>query len=602
MFKLFKGELKKIVLRPGIYIMVALLVLAMVLAPMLFSPASRTDAKILIDNPTVATRYTYFTTNIQSVRDENRIARVDIIEDILGNPDRNVLRDEILAGYAYSDVITVPLPVTLKDFYRKFEALAGVDLPVDINPIRTQLEESVLGMKTKATALFSKYTSVIGNETPLLLVTEQTNEKIKDALDGLLQTIDMFGAPPLERGDYINMRARITVQFRYIETLDNAFADIKNIEYDTESLNKVYKDYYIVDGADKSVSARLTTLNSEMLAMALDPTIVDTDPEPKKNIDEKIWAYDMLSKNVTKILHNSILLSAAEGKTDAEMSGYLGFKDFNVYKTTEELTKYQYLFDNNKADYDYANVFAFGTKSNFDDSAFDFIYFVLEIFSFIIIAYGVVLGAGMIAGEQSGGTIKLLAIRPYKRGKIMFSKMMTAFFFVSLFTVLSAGIAVIASLIIYGSLALTSLPVLVIFNATIPFTINAWVLLLIYLATIIIKAWIFVLLAFAISTLFKSHVGAVIISTLLYLISMIVTFVASGANWLKYNVFANLDFFKYFGGSFTNSYKTDDTFNNLFLNPVFADTSIIYTAIVVGALLLVLNIITFAVFKRRDIT
>ena len=46
-------------------------------------------------------------------------------------------------------------------------------------------------------------------------------------------------------------------------------------------------------------------------------------------------------------------------------------------------------------------------------------YFTLEIASFLIIAFTVVIGAGMIAKEYSDGTIKLLAIRPFNRNKIV---------------------------------------------------------------------------------------------------------------------------------------------------------------------------------------
>jgi ABC-type transport system involved in multi-copper enzyme maturation permease subunit len=574
--------------------MTALLVLVLILAPMIFKPSARTDALPVIDGTTVSAHNSYFSVNIKPERDQSLTDRVIIAEDILSNPARNVVYDNILSYFVRPVVDTIN-PVTLKDFYGKFEGIMGT-LPLDITSVRTELESAVLGMKNSANTLSNKYSETVTSITPLVLVSKETNEQIRSVLEGLIQRLNVFSAGVQDRIDYINLRANL-IDFGYIRDLDTHFVNVKNIEYDNQMLQQIYEDYYV------GVPAHLTDLNNEILALALG---VPSDPaaqaQGKIDIDEKIWAYAALSKNTTRILDNAIMLSAAAGKSDAEMSGYIGFENFNNYQRTEELTKYKFLFDNDKAEYDYANVFAFGRNSDFYTNAYDFIYFVLEIFAFVIIAYGVVLGAGMIAGEQSSGTIKLLAIRPYNRGKIMCSKMMAAFFFVTLFTVLSTIIAIIASLFIYGTGALASLPVLVIFNATLPFTLNAWVLLLIYLAALIIKAWIFVLLAFAISTLFKSHVGAVIISVLLYLISMVITFVAAGANWLKYVIFSNLDFFKYFGGSFINQYRSGETFTNLFINPVFADTTIIYTSVVVVGLLLLLNIITFATFKHRDIT
>ena len=42
------------------------------------------------------------------------------------------------------------------------------------------------------------------------------------------------------------------------------------------------------------------------------------------------------------------------------------------------------------------------------------------------------------------------------------------------------------------------------------------------------------MIAFAISTIFKNGIVSTTVSILLYFITMIITFVASGANWVKY--------------------------------------------------------------------
>ena len=111
------------------------------------------------------------------------------------------------------------------------------------------------------------------------------------------------------------------------------------------------------------------------------------------------------------------------------------------------------------------------------------------------------------------------------------------------------------------------------------------------------------MLTFFISTIFKSYVAAVSVSVFIYVANLIITFIATGANWLKYNIFANLDLFKFFGGAFINKYTPNGNFlTNVFLSPVFADTGIFYVAILVSALVLILGITTFAVFKNRDIT
>lgn len=117
-----------------------------------------------------------------------------------------------------------------------------------------------------------------------------------------------------------------------------------------------------------------------------------------------------------------------------------------------------------------------------------------------------------------------------------------------------------------------------------------------------IKIWVFALLSIMISTLFKSYIAAVCVSTGIYILNLILTFVSKGAAWLKYNIFASLDLFKFFGGSFTTSYTANQNLTNLFLSPVFPDTSMLLSLIIIGALILILNLITFSIFKHRDIT
>ena len=205
----------------------------------------------------------------------------------------------------------------------------------------------------------------------------------------------------------------------------------------------------------------------------------------------------------------------------------------------------------------------------------------------------------MISKEYSDGTIKLLAIRPYKRNKIILSKILATMFFAFIFVLVSLIVTLITGIIIYD----ISFPTMLLtFNATFTFTLPIWAVFLIYVASLMIKIWIFALLAITISTIFKSYIAAVCVSVGIYILNLVVTFVSKGANWLKYNIFANLDLFKFFGGSFTSSYSTNENLTNLFLSPVFADSSVILTGIVITAMALILNIVLFTVFKHKDIT
>ena len=216
----------------------------------------------------------------------------------------------------------------------------------------------------------------------------------------------------------------------------------------------------------------------------------------------------------------------------------------------------------------------------------------------IIIAFTVVLGAGMIAKEQSEGTIKLLAIRPYKRWKILISKTLATLFFGFVFMFISVIVALITGIIAYG---ISFSPVLVVFNATSVFTLPVWVVLLIYLASLMIRIWLYSLLAIAISTIFNSYVASVCIAVGIYLANIVVTFVSKGATWLRYNIFANIDLFKYFGGSFSTSFNSMQNLTNLFASPVFPGTNFGISLAIIVSLIAILNIAMLTVFNKKDI-
>ena len=63
---------------------------------------------------------------------------------------------------------------------------------------------------------------------------------------------------------------------------------------------------------------------------------------------------------------------------------YLNYNNTYSYQIKEEITKQTYLVTNNAVATDFADVFSPGQSSNATTNAFDFVYFGLEIFGFVI--------------------------------------------------------------------------------------------------------------------------------------------------------------------------------------------------------------------------
>lgn len=574
--KLFNGELKKIFLGPGIFFMTAFLILVLTIAPKFFSPVSKSDLStdLIISTTDVKDAYnsfleykTTYSTDLETINNN-----VITLIDNNANFKKNLVNiaDELFALRVDFNALTL-----------------GNDVNTMLNCLNA--------MSNKAKELETLYQSYLHNYIfPVILVNDQLDFNLEFEISQLIKILNKEGNITdtlfyKEIEDNLYNSSIVTVIKNYI-------AEIDNLTYSNENLENLLDTY---TSAKTEYKENLQKQISEIANKAYNDEDYNISRNNVDNVVNLTYKYIAADDNTYKVIENSLYLEISSKYSDSQISNYIGFSDFNSYKFNENLTKYKFLLENDMVDNDIANMFSFNTASSSKVNAFDYMFFTLEIASVLIIAFTVVLGAGMIAKEYSEGTIKLLVMRPFRRNKIIFAKILATMFLAFIFVIVSTIITLITGCIIYG----ISFPaMLVIFNSSVAFTLPIWLVFIIYLASLMIKIWIFALLAIAISTIFKSYIAAVCISAGIYILNIILTFVSSGANWLKFNVFANLDIFKYFGGSFIAKGTENQNLTALFASPVFADTSIWLSVIIIGALALLLHIILFTVFKHRDIT
>jgi ABC-2 type transport system permease protein len=267
-----------------------------------------------------------------------------------------------------------------------------------------------------------------------------------------------------------------------------------------------------------------------------------------------------------------------------------------MYEQNETLSKNVYLFQNNKFSYEYANPFSVANPSNTSVNAFDFAYYTLELFSFIIIIYVIVLGAGMIAGEEANGTMKLLAMRPYKRYKIFLGKVFAALKVGLIFIVIGAIASFITGAYLYGTV---SLPILSVFNMEYVIISSPYLMFGVYLFTLFIEILFYTIIAVSISSIFKSYTGAVTISILIYFLSMILSFVA-GASFLKFVPLTHTNLFKYFGAAFSGNTSVAGL-NSLLTPPILLGSDFIFSVSALSITMVVLLITALKIFSKRDL-
>lgn len=574
--KLFKGELKKIFLGLGMFFMAGFLILTLTIAPKLFNPVQKNDISTTISINTSTVEDVYSSFLGYKTDYENRLASLE--SDIQSLIENN------------------------SDFRKNL-----INISSDIYELRMQLNSLVysgsnqsklnclISLISRTEDYKSLYTEYISHSTtPLILVSEQLDFDINFELETLLKLLNKDGDKTTDNF-YIELNDSLE-NYKCAANLKSFTNNIKNLKYSSEKLQSTL-DEYKTKKDDYKIEV-LSKINQNLNAATLDEefNIGLSNINDTKELAQK---YLSCNNSYYNILKEDLLLNISSNYSDAEMSSFLKFENFNSYSHNENLVKNIYLYNNDYMDSQFASMFAFNTNCGAQTTAFDYMYFTMEIASVLIIIFTVVIGAGMIAKEYSDGTIKLLAIRPFSRNKIVLAKILATMFLSFILVLTVVAVSLITGIILYG----ISFPaMLVVLNGTIAFTLPIWAVFLIYLACLLIKIWVFALLSIAISVLFKSYVLSVCLSAGIYILNLIVTFVSKGASWLKYNIFANLDLFKYFGGSFTNTYTADQNLNNLFVSPVFADTSIWLTVFVVSAMIFVLNIILFTVFKHRDIS
>lgn len=121
------------------------------------------------------------------------------------------------------------------------------------------------------------------------------------------------------------------------------------------------------------------------------------------------------------------------------------------------------------------------------------------------------------------------------------------------------------------------------------------------LFTLLIEIYFFCLISLCISTIFKSNVGAVAVSILVFFLTIALNPLAVNNPILRFLPFTNINLFKYLGSSFLTNYSTAGIFENLLTPTVFIGANFWLSFILLFATLIFIIYITFLIFRKRDI-
>jgi ABC-2 type transport system permease protein len=204
--------------------------------------------------------------------------------------------------------------------------------------------------------------------------------------------------------------------------------------------------------------------------------------------------------------------------------------------------------------------------------------------SSLIGLFVIVVASDIVSSEFARGTIKMLLIRPYSRWKILLSKLLVTvgFAFVMWLVVIAATWLVGGLAYGFGGMDQTYLTITddqrVIENGVVEYVFANIGLEFIELAVL-------VALCFMISTLFKSNSVAIGVAMFTMFAGNTITMLLAEKDWVIYTLFANMDL----------SALIDKQ------NQIIEGLSIPFSMGVLAVYTVLMLIITFTVFQKRDV-
>lgn len=200
----------------------------------------------------------------------------------------------------------------------------------------------------------------------------------------------------------------------------------------------------------------------------------------------------------------------------------------------------------------------------------------------LVSLFTIVVAAGIVAGEFTWGTIKLLLIRPVTRSGILLSKYIAVLFYGLRMLVLLFLTSMVVGAILFG-IADISIPYLSYANGEIVEKSMFSYVMTTYLLNCI-DLLMMVTFAFMISTVFRSSSLSIGLALFLMFTGQQFVQLLSKYEWVKYILFANTNLTQYFEGT-----------------PIVEGMTLYFSIVTLFIYFLVFNLLSWYVFNKRDV-
>lgn len=577
--KFANAELKKIFLRPIMWLVFVTLIVGLTFLTLFFEQDKRNDNVINFSGANVQTAFNNF------LNDNNQNSKTFLDNKL--TEEKNNIEDFVLKIQNQNQINTLTNKISLTE--GAMQQVYSAILNYNTNPSQTApLENAYANLKAKATDVRTYLMDESTSQITFYMTADNYDYLQEFFRKFVLNIPDTFNLPQQQ---YVGTYEFLKENFNFA-SISAIIQAAKTLPVTPEVMNPLIEKYYtkILDATNSNnLEPKLNALYKQITTLVSEKAD-STDANDIAKLNEYLSQYKSISVMAKTILHNEFLLAKAGEKTDSELKNYIGFQDYNGYQLKQSSVLYSHLLDNELFDYNYLNAFSFSKNSGAQVNAFDFTIYAMQVLSVIIAVYVLFIASGTVSNEQTNGTMKMLAIRPYSRKKIVKGKLIAC---LNLMLILLLICLVSSFAVGYISFGFSKVNVLVVFNASFIFKLNAFVLLAIYFVFTFLKLAFFICLALMLSVITKSSTLSVIISTLIYVFSFIANSFLIATSWFSYLPFAHLDLYRYFGPS-SNGGIFD------FNMPLNANAYISVVYVLAGIILF--YIISVQTFKKRNIS
>lgn len=517
----------------------------------------------------------------------NKIKNIKDVENLNNTIKSNNYMDKLNTVIEiYQRRISYPLTQLVNDiekidtiFKNYYSKQAGTTTP---SSSKDKGKKILNMLKSKISEYKTITDEIVTKETNVALTTIEDKEK----LDSIIKRVnEIIGVQILEsdtNAKFVDIATKLTND-NYIKQLSAYNQLLTYVDYKDQAFSKKLNEI------NTQMQTNQTELLEKIASLQSDVSIT--------RICESITSYKLMTITFNNLVNDVVTTHTVNNISESKTRKLFSYEleSFNAYNLENNITYNTYYLKNNTYSNSFLNTFEYGTNIDYETSTYDYIYSALKICSLLIIVFTMMMAAYLISSEYDSGTIKLLLMRPYRRGKILSAKMLATLFFSLTFLLLSIVIAGVGGFVSFGLPAVNK--VLVSFNSSSIFVTSPVVLLLIYIGTVVLDIIFFLILAFFIAIVFKSFAATLSASFISVLLTIVLNIALPTTIAYKFIPFTNISLFRYFG---TNQTNTANLISTILATPINSQMTIWLSLIVTILFSGVLYTITSLVFKNRD--